>query len=98
MTTTSDIINANRVGCNLTRTFINAHPTSNPNNKQSKHSPFVFYHVVLLSTLDNMITHIGLTAIPNMIALKMITIGLVGNQMTKNKLIKANKNLRLILA
>jgi hypothetical protein len=31
MTTTSDIINANRVGCNLTRTFINAHPTSNPN-------------------------------------------------------------------
>ena len=26
-----------------------------------------------------------------MIALKMITIGLVGNQMTKNKLIKANK-------
>ena len=37
-------------------------------------------------------TQIGLTAIPSNIALVINTIGDVGNQMTKNKLPKANKN------
>ena len=44
------------------------------------------------STLDNMITQIGLTAIPNIIALKIIMNGDAGNHITKNKLIKASKN------
>jgi len=38
-----------------------------------------------------MITHIGLTAIPSIIALNIMTKGDAGNHITKNKLINASK-------
>ncbi|KXA39348.1 hypothetical protein HMPREF3225_00710 [Staphylococcus lugdunensis] len=38
-----------------------------------------------------MITQIGLTAIPSIIADKIMIIGFAGTQITKNKLIKARK-------
>ena len=42
-----------------------------------------------------MITHIGLTAIPSIIALMMIMMGLAGKKIIRNKLKKANKKPKL---
>ena len=65
-------------------------PTSKPNN-HAKYTYPICLPRCRSSTLASMMTQIGLTATPSKIALSISTAGCVGNQMTKNKLPKANR-------